>query len=143
VVRRAEPRAGSTLRLAVTAANGRATLQPLVEAWTPPGCTVYTDEWVAYDLLPKNGRARLAVKHSRPDPQYARDADGDGVNEVHCNTLEGVWTGLRNFLRPFRGVSKRYLEQYVAIFQWGYELKSIDPSFVRALLLNEHTPDGT
>ena len=27
---------------------------------------------------------------------------------VHCNTMGGEWTGLRNFLRPFRGVSKWY-----------------------------------
>ena len=31
---------------------------------------------------------------------WARDDDGDGIREVHCNTLEGLWTGLRNFLRP-------------------------------------------
>jgi transposase len=46
----------------------------------------------------------------------ARDEDGDGVNEVHCNTLEGIWTGLRNYLRKFRGVNKTYLAQYVAVF---------------------------
>jgi hypothetical protein len=34
--------------------------------------------------------------------EWARDDNGDGVREVHCNTLEG----LRNFLRPFRGVNK-------------------------------------
>jgi transposase len=30
------------------------------------------------------------------------------VREIHCNTQEGLWTGLRNFLRLFRGVSKWY-----------------------------------
>lgn len=38
------------------------------------------------------------------------------IHEVHCNTLEGLWAALRTFLRPFRGVHKRYLAQYVAIF---------------------------
>ena len=57
--------------------------------------------------------------------EYARDDDGDGVREVHCNTMERIWTGLWNFLRPFRGVNKEYLEQYVIIFQWSYNLKVV------------------
>jgi hypothetical protein len=53
---------------------------------------------------------------------------------VHDNTLEGLWTGLRNFLRPLRGVSKKYLQQYVAMFEWGANVKRATPSFLRALL---------
>ena len=45
-----------------------------------------------------------------------------------------MWTGVRNFLRPFRGVSKWYLAQYVAIFQWGYNIKSVTDEFLRILL---------
>jgi transposase len=56
------------------------------------------------------------------------------VREVHCNTLEGLWTGVRNFLRPFRGLSSWFLAQYVAIFQWGYNLKEVVDEFMRALL---------
>ena len=56
------------------------------------------------------------------------------MREVHDNTLEGLWTGLRNFLRPFRGVSKKYLQQYVAMFEWGANVKRATPSFLRALL---------
>ena len=59
--------------------------------------------------------------------EWARDDDGDGVREVHDNTLEGLWTGLRNFLRPFRGVNKVYLHQYVAMFEWGYNVKRATP----------------
>ena len=53
------------------------------------------------------GRSHVTVCHSRHE--YARDDDGDGFCEVHCNTMEGIWTGLRNFLRPFRGAHKKYL----------------------------------
>jgi len=49
--------------------------------------------------------------------EWARD-DGDGIRQVRVNTLEGLWTGMRNFLRPFRGVSKWFLAQYVAVFQF-------------------------
>jgi Pyridine nucleotide-disulphide oxidoreductase len=31
-------------------------------------------------------------------------------------SIEGIWTGLRNFLRPFRGVSKWVVAGYVALF---------------------------
>jgi hypothetical protein len=56
------------------------------------------------------------------------------VREVHCNTQEGIWTGLRNFLRPFRGVNKEYLHQYIAIFQWGDIIKRVNGTFIRSLL---------
>lgn len=97
---------------------------------------VYTDEWRGYDRLPEIGRRRSSVCHEAGE--WARDDDGDGVREVHCNTLEGCWTGLRNFLRPFRGVSKRYLHQYVAIYQWSYLLKQVNGEFIRAILGMRH-----
>jgi len=28
---------------------------------------------------------------------------------VHCNTMEGIWSGLRNFLDRFKGISQRFL----------------------------------
>ncbi len=73
---------------------------------TAAGSTVYTDEWGVYRSLPKPGRGHATVCRLRY--QWARDDDGDGVREVHDNTLEGIWTGLRNFLRLFRGVNKAY-----------------------------------
>lgn len=77
-------------------------------------------------------RPRSAVCHA--EGEWARDDDGDGAREVHCNTLEGLWTGLRNFLRPFRGVHKRYLYQYVAMFEWAHNVKQVSSQFIRALL---------
>jgi len=65
--------------------------------------------------------------------------DGDGVREVHCNTLEGIWTGLRNFLRPFRGVHKKYLAIYVVMFEWKHNLKCVNTSFLRALMILNFT----
>lgn len=46
--------------------------------------------------------------------------DQDGYCEIHCNTMEGIWVGVRNFLRPFRGIHKKYLYLYVAMFEWSY-----------------------
>ena len=52
----------------------------------------------------------------------------------HDNSLEGIWTGLRNGLRTFRGVSKWYLHRYAAMFEWGYNVKRVNPEFIGALL---------
>ena len=116
-------------------------------ACTAPGTAVHTDEWRAYGRLPECGRAHATVCHNpaRPGgPEYARDDDGDGVREVHCNTMEGTWTGLRNSLRTFRGVAKKYLGSYVAIFEWACNVKRVTTDFLRAMLgLNPSTYRGT
>jgi hypothetical protein len=43
--------------------------------------------------------------------------------------MEGIWTGLGNFLRPFRGVHKKYLTAYVAMFEWVHNLKGVVAGF--------------
>jgi transposase len=114
----------------------RASRAELVDGFVVPataeGATVYTDEWSVYGSLPSHGRRHATVSHV--DYEWARDDDGDGEREVHDNTLEGIWTGLREYLRPFRGVSKVYLAQYVAMFRWAYNLKAVTPGFLRTLL---------
>jgi transposase len=99
---------------------------------TVPGAVIYTDEWGGYNGLPGMDRGHATVCHKIGE--WARDDDGDGVREVHDNTLEGLWTGLRNFLRRFRGVSKKYLSQCVAMFEWDYNVKRATPRFLGAIL---------
>jgi transposase len=128
-------RESGEIRLAVCHHSDRQTLQPFVEDRTSDTATVYTDEWQAYDHLPQTGRGHASVYHTPGHREWARDDDGDGVREVHCNTMEGLWTGLRNFLRPFRGVNKEYLGQYTAVFQVGHNLKKITPALLRAMMI--------
>jgi len=92
---------------------------------------VNTDEWGAYNHLAEADRKHATVCHH--DKEWARDDDGDGVREVHCNTIEGIWTGLRNFLRPFRGVSKHYLAAYIAVFEWAHNVKVVTVGVVQAM----------
>lgn len=112
----------------------RQELEPKVLAATVAGAVINTDEWEAYAHLPEHQRVRKAVCHKPGRREWARDEDGDGVREVHNNTCEGIWTGLRNFLRPLRGVNKEYLGQYVAIFEWAFNVKKATVGFLRALL---------
>ena len=120
------------MRLSVVRHSDKVTLRRVVRKATWPGAKVNTDEWRGYNSLPAMWRGHATVCHARKE--WARDDDGDGIREVHDNTLEGLWTGLRNFLRPFRGVGKKYLYQYVALFEWGYNVKRATVAFIRALL---------
>jgi transposase len=126
-------RESGEIRLEVKHGSSRAELQPHVEAYSKPGATVNTDEWQGYNRVAESGRVRQSVCHQPGQRVWAKDVDGDGVNEVHTNTIEGFWTGLRNFLRPFRGVNKEYLQQYVIVHQWAHNLKKVTTEFLRIL----------
>lgn len=128
-------RESEQIRLRVLAHSDRAELQPFVVGKTVVKVTVNTDEWRAYEHLPQTGREHKTVCHTPGKREWARDDDGDGVREVHCNTMEGIWTGLRNFLRPFRGVSKHFLAGYVALFEWAHNLKRVTARFLQAMVL--------
>ena len=128
-------RESGEIRLKVVDTASAADLEGLIDGECLEETTINTDEWNGYDRL---GRLRKwvhkAVDHAGPKSTWAVDEDGDGVREVHCNTLEGLWAGVRTFLRPFRGVSKWYLHQYVAVFQWGANIKKVSDEFLRCLL---------
>ena len=53
-----------------------------------------------------------SVRHSKDEfrnREWAKDVDGGGIREVHCNSCEGAGAGLRTYLRVFRGVHKKCL----------------------------------
>jgi transposase-like protein len=111
-------RESGQLRTQIVPSTDVESLQGHVEDTTRDDAVVHTDEARGYAGLSKTGRVHRTVCHSIRE--YARDDDHDGVCEVHCNTQEGIWTGVRNFLRPFRGVSKWFLDGYLAVFEWVY-----------------------
>lgn len=92
-------RESGQVRLRVLTHTDGARLCPHVHGFTNDQATIYTDEWKGYNCLERD---RQTVCHSAGE--WARDDDGDGIREVHVNTIEGLWTSLRNFLRIFRGV---------------------------------------
>jgi transposase len=122
------------VRLEMIHHTDQETLEEVVEDNTKSGATVNTDEWSGYNGLAGMNRTHQTVCHSPTNREWARDDDSDGIREVHTNTMEGIWTGLRNFLRPFRGVSKHYLSQYVAIFQLQHNFKTISTIVLRTIL---------
>lgn len=121
------------MHLRVVKNSSGASLMPNALEQSAPGGQVMTDEWGAYRRLPQEGRLHSTVNHG--DGEWARDDDGDGIREVHTNTQEGLWTSLRNWLRSFRGVSKKYLQGYVSAFEWIWNRKSIRNADVFDVLL--------
>lgn len=117
------------MRVRVTRDTTKETLHDLVERFTRDEAHVYSDEWTSYQGI---DRSHTTVAHGAY--QWARDTTGDGRRETHTNTIEGHWTGLRTFLRPFRGVSKRFLSGYVAIYEWHVNLKAVSTDFVAQLV---------
>lgn len=117
-------------RLGVLGDVGGAALRGFVGGLTGPGVVLYTDEWLGCAWVRGTGRGHATVCHAPGQRGWARDGDGGGAREVHNNTLEG----LRNSLRPFRGVSKWLLGEYVGILQWAHALKAVTAEFIRALV---------
>jgi transposase-like protein len=114
-------RANAKVRLEVCENANKVTCNELIERHVEPGSTVNTDEWGGYNNLSKKGYDHKTVCHSAGE--YARDEDGDGINEVHVNTMEGIWSLLRQYIRTFRGVCKKYLHLYVNAFEFLHNLK--------------------
>ena len=112
------------------------TIQPLIQAHVQAGSLIYTDEYTIYGRLAAWGFDHQTVNHSRR--KFARDEDGDGCHKVHTNTIEGVWSLLRSWLRPHRGISQDKLPFYLAFFEFVHNVrqrgKALLPSLLSVLL---------
>lgn len=112
------------------------TIQPLLQTTIQPGTTIMTDEYNIYGRLTEWGYVHQTVNHSQGE--YARDQDGDGFHEIHTNTIEGVWSLLRSWLRPHRGISQEHLPFYLACFEFIHNIrrrgKALLPSLLHLIL---------
>jgi len=45
-----------------------------------------------------------------------------------------MWTDVRNFLRPFKGIHKDYLSGYIAIYEFNRNLKRLSSDFIASLV---------
>ena len=120
-------------RLRVCERTDGATLRRHVGWTTGAQAICNTDAWLGYTRLE---RVHQQVAHGQGE--WARDEDGDGVREVHINSIEGLWTTVRNFLRPFRGVHKQYLKFYVAMCEHRINRKAISPDFIARLTVKHN-----
>ena len=78
------------------------------------------------------GYEHKRVNHGRGE--FARDDDGDGVCEVHVNTMEGFWSLLRSWLRPHRGISQEKLPLYLGFFEFVHNVRKRGKALLPALI---------
>ena len=108
------------------------TIQPIIAATVATGALIHPDEYDIYARLERWGYRHKSVCHAHGE--YARDEDGDGFCEVHVNTLEGLWSLLRSWLRPHRGVSQDKLPVYLGFFQFVHDARRRGKSLLSALV---------
>ncbi len=108
------------------------TIKPLIQATMTPGTGVYTDAYDISSRLEPWGDEHASVWHSRG--AYARDDDGEGLHAVHVNTLEGLWSLLRSWLRPHRGISPDNVPLYWGCFAFVHNVRRRGKALLRALL---------
>ena len=115
------------------------TIKPIIKGSIVAKSLIYTDEYTIYNKLSEWGYEHKTVNHGQGE--YARDEDGDGFCEVHCNTQEGIWSLMRSWLRPHRGVSQEKLPFYVGFFEWIYNLRKRGKKALNETLCLLLTPD--
>jgi len=89
------------------------TIKPIIAAKVKSGAQCFTDAYNIYHFTKADYDHRI-VNHGAGE--YAR-RDPDGTC-VHCNTMEGIWASLRNFLDRFKGISQRFLHLRVARYEF-------------------------
>jgi transposase len=128
---------GGAIILHLLANVRQATIKPLLLAGVALGSLINTDEYAIYGRLPEWGFGHKTVNHGRGE--YARDEDGDGFCEVHVNTMEGVWSLLRSWLRPHRGISQACgtaarLPLYLGFFEFVHNARRRGKALLGALI---------
>jgi transposase-like protein len=115
-----------------------ATIKPIITAKVCAGAQLFTDEYNIYTFATQAGYEHRTVNHGAGE--YARH-DPDGVC-VHCNTIEGIWCGLKNFLDHFRGISQRLLHLRVSRYEFLHNHGHLtwQQTFVAALRFLFSTP---
>jgi len=123
---------GGQVMLRMLANVQQATIQPVIEATVANGSLIDTDEYNVYTRLSAWGDLHKTVCHGQGE--YARDEDGDGFCEVHVNTMEGLWSLLRSWLRPHRGISQEKLPDYLSFFQFVHNTRRRGKALLSALI---------
>lgn len=123
---------GGELIIRMLANVKQTTIKPIITQMVAQGSLIYTDEYDIYARLQQWGYEHQRVCHSRGE--YARDDDGDGFCEVHVNTIEGVWSLLRSWLRPHRGISQEKLPVYLGFFEFVHNARRRGKALLGSLL---------
>ena len=115
------------------------TIKPIFEKYVKSDTLIYSDEYNIYNRLTQWGFRHKTVCHSAGE--YARDEDEDGFCEVHVNTQEGIWSVLRSWIRPHRGVSQEKLPIYLGFFEFLFNARKRGKAILEDLITTILAPD--
>ena len=114
-------------------------IKPIFEKYVKSDTLIYSDEYNIYNRLTQWGFRHKTVCHSAGE--YARDEDEDGFCEVHVNTQEGIWSVLRSWIRPHRGVSQEKLPIYLGFFEFLFNARKRGKAILEDLITTILAPD--
>ena len=91
----------------------KSTLIPLIKEHAPPSAQIkiISDGWASYEDLAAQGYDHAVVIHKETF-----------VNETgdHTNSIESVWSQLKNWIRSMHGLKYEHKEGYLAEFMFRY-----------------------
>jgi len=116
------------------AAHSRQEVMGQIQAHTREGSLYYTDEWQAYATLKLRGEHVMIRKEK-----------GQPVGRDHINGIEGFWSYAKNWLRPYRGVPRKYFHLYLGEICYrfnnrGKDLKPLLFKLLRNVSIQELKP---
>ena len=103
-----------------------ATVYPIIKERVMPETMVYTDEFLIYNGLRKQGYAHKRVHHA---------SKVWVVGDAHTNTIEGFWSLLKRGINGvYHSVSQKYLQSYINEYSFRYNhRKDEKPMFLTIL----------
>jgi transposase-like protein len=103
------------------------TIRPIIETVVAPHSNMYTDDYSIYNFLDRSDNyTRKIVCHSKGE--YAIALNEEGTVIAHTNTQEGIWSLLRPWIRPHRGINKKYLPLYIAPCEYFLRNRDMTPA---------------
>jgi hypothetical protein len=114
-----------------------ANLNATVPTGVMPGTAFEADVWYqnAGEKQPAPSRSRRPTPAAGEYAERVRDAEGDGLHEVHGHTCEGAGAALRMSLRTLRGVHKPGLHRYGATYDAMVNTKRVTPQLIQRLCI--------
>jgi|SRR5271169_2338928 len=104
----------------------RSTLHGLAKEYILPSSTVFTDDFVSYDGLEKQGYAHRRIRHS---------AKVYVSGDVHTNTIEGFWSTVKRGIGGvYHNVSAKYLQTYLDEYCFRYNRRDQGNLLFRRIL---------
>ncbi|MCL4339236.1 IS1595 family transposase [Patescibacteria group bacterium] len=105
--------------------SGTRSLLPQITKNVKIGAQIYTDQWPAYDTLPKLGFSHKSINHLEA---YVH-------NNVHTQNIENLWSHIkRGIMGVYRHVDPKYLQAYVNEYAFRYSQRNNPQAMFWALM---------